>query len=178
MRSYFVGKGVAIEEDSDQYSTDFTKCLKYAQKVQVQQAQNQPATSSKLDIIAFGGLGGRADQAFAQVHQLYTASLDETLVRGRIYLVTAESVLFVLDKGRNKLVNMQSSGAFGENVGIIPVGQPAKISTKGLEWDVENWLTDFESQVSTSNHIRSDVVSIETNTRILFTVDLGIKPHA
>ncbi len=62
---------------------------------------------------------------------------------------------------------------FEENVGIIPVRGPAVISTKGLEWDVKNWRTEVGGQISTSNHVRSEVVEIEVSEAVLFTVELA-----
>ena len=66
-------------------------------------------------------------------------------------------------------------GLLGENVGIIPVARPAVITTRGLEWDVEGWATEFGVQVSTSNHVRGGVVEVETTERVLFTVELAGK---
>ncbi len=64
-----------------------------------------------------------------------------------------------------------SEGLLTENVGIIPVGRPAVISTQGLEWDVTDWTTEIGGQVSTSNHIKRDVVVVHTTERVLFTVE-------
>jgi thiamine pyrophosphokinase len=178
VRSYFMDKGVIIEEQSDQYSTDFMKCLKFAQKLrESERRQAASASLPELDIIAFGSLGGRADQAFAEIHQLYLASQDRQLVEGRLFFLTSRSLLFVLHKGQNELQALGSSRFFGESAGIIPIGRPAVISTKGFEWDVRDWPTDFEGQMSTSNYVRSDDVSVETDTRILFSIELGITPH-
>jgi thiamine pyrophosphokinase len=52
------------------------------------------------------------------------------------------------------------------------MGKPAVISTKGLEWDVQEWRTEFGGRMSTSNHIVSDLVEIDTSDTVLFTVEL------
>lgn len=62
-----------------------------------------------------------------------------------------------------------------ENVGIIPLGRPSVITTRGLEWDVTEWTTEFGGQISTSNHIRSGVIEVETSERVVFTVELAVK---
>lgn len=49
-----------------------------------------------------------------------------------------------------------------------------KITTVGLEWDVTDWLTEFGGNVSTSNHVKDNVVEITTTQDVLFTVDLEI----
>ena len=120
-----------------------------------------------------GGLGGRADQAFSLLHHLYAASRDAALASGDVYLVAGESVVFVLHRGKNVIRTPRGPGLLGENVGIIPVARPAVVTTRGLEWDVEGWATELGAQVSTSNHIRGEVVEVETTERVLFTVEVA-----
>jgi thiamine pyrophosphokinase len=40
-----------------------------------------------------------------------------------------------------------------------------------LEWDVQEWHTQMGGQVSTSNHIVKDQVTISTDAEVLFTVE-------
>ena len=162
MESFYRERGVAIVRDPDQYATDFTKCLKWL--------RNTPAPGSRLDVVALGGLGGRVDQGFSQIHHLYMATRDKDLLVGEIYLLSEQSLSFVLEDGLNRI--QLSREACAENVGIIPITGPAVISTKGLEWDVQDWKTEFGGQVSTSNHLKSETIEIETSTRVLFTVEL------
>lgn len=129
--------------------------------------------AAALDVVVLGGLGGRADQAFSQIHHLYLASEDISLDLGDIYLVTPKSIIFVLHKGMNTIRTPVSPGFLTENVGIIPTGRPSVISTKGLEWDVEDWATEFGTQISTSNHIKANIVRVKTSERVLFTVELA-----
>ena len=125
-------------------------------------------------MIVLGGLGGRADQAFSQLHHLYTVSIDRTLDRiGQIYLVTPESIIFLLKMGFNRIETPIENGHITENVGIIPLGMPSTITTKGLEWDVTDWETSFGTQISTSNHIRAMHVEVMTTERVLFTVEIA-----
>ena len=84
--------------------------------------------------------------------------------------------MFVLRQGHNTIATPQTPKTFDESVGIVPIGRPAVITTKGLEWDVRNWETDFETHVSTSNHIRADTVEVESSERVLFTMELALKP--
>jgi thiamine pyrophosphokinase len=65
-------------------------------------------------------------------------------------------------------------GSITRNVGILPIYGPALISTKGLEWDVEDWETEMGGQVSSSNHIVADQISITTNREVLFTVERAV----
>lgn len=158
---------MTIIRDPDQYSTDFTKCLKWLR----QHVDNTQGPGSRLDVVALGGLGGRVDQGFSQIHHLYMATKDVKLLVGEIYLLSEQSLSFVLEAGLNRIELGRDT--FAKHVGIIPITGPAVITTKGLEWDVQNWKTEFGGEVSTSNHLKSETIAVETTTRVLFTVELS-----
>lgn len=142
---------------------------------------------NRLDILILGGLGGRVDQAFSQIHHLYqmTREYSSAQSAGNLYLVSEESLTFILQPGRNVIhtpgvgrgqpQHNESTGEdlLEENVGIIPLSGPARITTKGFEWDVEDWHTEIGGQISTSNHIRDDLVEVQTDVPVLFTVELA-----
>ena len=162
--------GVQVVKDPDQYSSDLTKCLKWIRDAWEQQNGKE----TELDVVVLGGLGGRVDQGFSQIHHLYMASGDASLVRGRVYLLSESSLSFVLGTGKN-VIHIEDS-YFTENVGIIPIQGPSKITTSGLEWDVKAWPTSFGGQVSTSNHVRAKQVVIEFDgPRPLFTIELAAR---
>ena len=131
-----------------------------------------PNLPSSIDIVLIAGLGGRADQAFSLCQALYTDSFSQIKFQADVYLLTPESIIFLLHKGLNKITTPVGPNLLGENIGIIPVGRPSVITTHGLEWDVTDWPTEFGVQVSTSNHIRNEVVEVETLERVLFTVEI------
>jgi thiamine pyrophosphokinase len=165
---YYKIKGVEFAEDPDQYATDFTKSLKWIRR----EWDQKKGSHEDLDIIVMGGLGGRVDQGFSQIHHLYMVLQQPELLRGALYLLSEQSLSFVLAEGYNELhVN---DVTFTENVGIIPVLGLSHITTSGLEWDVEEWPTQFGGQVSTSNHIKLDLIKIRVDDkRPLFTVELA-----
>ncbi|KAJ5176535.1 uncharacterized protein N7482_002412 [Penicillium canariense] len=245
VRQHYEKLGVPVVKDPDQYSTDFTKCLKYLnghaaeiiasprhqRRISSTASQEGAAKSmlpsqSALEIVILGGLGGRVDQAFSQIHHLYMMTQTQRELReaqqtrprddtqngkpaagGNLYLVSEESITFILQEGKNiihtpatnrpdtdpaadqdsiskendppvKRKREQEPGAepeyfFEENIGIIPLSAPASITTKGFEWDVENWHTEIGGQISTSNHIRADKVEVSTSVPVLFTVELA-----
>ena len=176
MEEHYRRQDVKIVKDPDQYSTDLTKCLKYiADQIAVIEGEYE-SSPKEMDAAIFGGLGGRADQAFSQLHHLYTCSQDLSSVIGDLYLITAESVVFLLQKGKNRVYAPVGPRHFTENVGIIPVGRPSVITTHGLEWDVTDWSTEFGTQMSTSNHIRAEIVEVETSERVLFTLEIAKEP--
>jgi thiamine pyrophosphokinase len=155
--------------EPEQESTDFTKALRWLR------AQNRG--SQCVDVMAFGSMGGRVDQGLSTVHHLFKAVRDKELLDGEIYLLSEQSLSFVMRRDWNEIHGLLSHDKgrkpFGENVGIIPLCGPAVISTKGLEWDVKDWRTEMGGQVSTSNHVKSDVVEIEPSEPVLFTVELA-----
>lgn len=163
---YYRNKGAKIVQDGDQYSTDLQKCLK-----QISQAHG---SNECIDVVIFGGLSGRADQAFSLIHQLYaTASNKDKAMRniGDLYLITRESLILLLEKGLNHISTPLCLGLFTLNVGIIPIGRPSIITTCGLEWDIIDWPTEFGGQISTSNHIVAGNVEVKTTERVLFTLE-------
>ena len=183
VKDYYQQHGVPIVHNPDQYSTDFQKCLRYISKNLQEPMENgdlpsgnQRPKGQDLDIAVIGGLGGRADQAFSQLHQLYAASEDSSLGIGDIYLITPESIIFILERGLNRIYTPMAPDLLAENVGIVPLGRPSVITTQGLEWDVTDWKTEFGGQLSTSNHIRSETIEVETSERVVFTVELAVKP--
>lgn len=133
-------------------------------------SQRTGRQEEKLKVLIFGGLGGRADQAFSQVHHLYSVTRDPAFSQLDLYLVADDSVMFVLPQGASIIHTPRR--LLGENVGIIPIGRPASITISGFEWDVTNWETEFGSQISTSNHIRAPQVSVASTERVLFTVEI------
>ncbi|KAB8251438.1 thiamine pyrophosphokinase [Aspergillus flavus] len=223
-RTHYANLGVRIIHDEDQYSTDFTKCLNYlrahvgeflSSSTSSSQSSSEHSVSTseevkkgeeeeeerELDVLILGGLGGRVDQAFSQIHHLYSmtqsygsSSSSTTSSRGdltsnpgkvgkigNLYLISEESITFILRPGLNTIrtpgTNRPglSTGEYllEENVGIIPLLGPARITTSGFQWDVVAWRTEIGGQLSTSNHIRSEVVTVESVMPVLFTLELA-----
>ncbi|KAK2802653.1 hypothetical protein FQN50_007261 [Emmonsiellopsis sp. PD_5] len=108
---------------------------------------------------------------------------------GTLYLISAENITFILRPGTNHIhtpggshMNLPAAlrpppfdswSPLAQNIGIMPIAGPAVISTSGLEWDVVEWRTAFGGRMSTSNHVRAEVVSVETDVKVLFTVEMG-----
>lgn len=178
VKAYYEHRGAKIIQDPDQYSSDLTKSLRcvkdYADSLICEWSAKEPLNSPKpeLDAVIMGGIGGRFDQGFSQLHHLYTASENAALPNGRVFLMNLGSICFLLYQGVNKISTPVGPGLFAENLGIIPIGRPSVISTKGLEWNVNDWHTEFGGLISTSNHIKSDSVEVETSERVLLTIEL------
>ncbi|KAK6953729.1 hypothetical protein Daesc_003691 [Daldinia eschscholtzii] len=163
-----------IIHEVDDYSTDFAKAVVFVRK-----------EFPKRDIVCMGGLGGRVDQGLSQLHHLYLFQTSPTYADGRMYLVSGESLSFLLKAGKHRIHVREPDAVIGDSVrmsgepfakwvGIIPIKEASVITTKGLEWDVEDWLTQFGGRMSTSNHLlpETTVVEIETTKDVLFTIAL------
>ncbi|KAI8313784.1 Thiamine pyrophosphokinase 3 [Colletotrichum sp. SAR11_59] len=158
-------KPAQIVHMPDQISTDFGKSIRWIRS----QHRN-------VDIVALGGLGGRVDQGLSQVHQLYLSQPGPGYDEGKMYLVSGQSLTFLLKPGIHSIkVREGGEDVFGKHVGIIPIGGTSYITTEGLEWDVVDWETKFGGHMSTSNHVlpETKVVKIGTTETVLFTIALA-----
>ncbi|KAK4129863.1 thiamine pyrophosphokinase [Trichocladium antarcticum] len=167
-RAYYESRRTRVIQDPDQYSTDFGKAVHHIR---------QTHSGRPVDMLAIGGLGGRVDQGLSQIHHLYLLQPGPRYADGRLYLYSAESLTFLLKPGRHRIRVRGDDGGedvFGKHVGILPVGRPCRITTRGLEWDVTDWETGFGGNVSTSNHVRPEtrVVEVETTEDVVFTIAL------
>jgi thiamine pyrophosphokinase len=168
VKEYYRLRGSSVHEDGDQYATDFGKSMRKALKLQAEE------TNSPLDVVVLASLTGRVDQAIGIFHEMFREAQGTPLLR--IWLVSDSSLSFLLPPGISRIHGLRDLAAdgdaiFTENVGILPLYGPATITTSGLEWDVSNWETKMGTIVSTSNHVRQDEISIETNEWVLFTVE-------
>lgn len=214
VRAHYTAHHVPILYEPDQYSTDFTKCINFLRThAHAIMARENPALSDnhdlyirphprtaasheqsrKLDVVVLGGLGGRVDQGFSQIHHLYMAHRSSSPAEdffGELYLLSEESLSFILAPGKNTIhmpltrrLDLETTQAetttttkeyvFDENVGIIPLAGPTIISLTGFEWDVTRWKTEIGGQLSTSNHIRAPRLEVEADMPVLFTVELA-----
>lgn len=160
--------GTQIVKDPDQYSTDLKKSLRH-----INERFADETRTHSYEIALIGGLGGRADQAFSVLHQMHS-NYEDPLMNNDIYLVAPESIIFLLEKGPNKIHTPIDTRFLNKYVGIIPLGRPSIISTHGLEWDVQDWHTEFGTQVSTSNHVMNDVIGVQTTERVFFTIGTAL----
>ncbi|KAK8119141.1 thiamine pyrophosphokinase [Apiospora kogelbergensis] len=165
-QSYFedaTGGKVQVIRDRDQESSDFTKALRHIRGRRV---------GGETGIVCMGGLGGRVDQGLSQLHHLYMFQTSPTYAEGRVYLVSGESLTFLLKAGMHRIHVRERErtndhgDVFEKYVGIIPIREPG--------WDVEDWSTEFGGQISTSNHVLPDteVVEVRATKDVLFTIAL------
>ncbi|KAF2090931.1 thiamine pyrophosphokinase, partial [Saccharata proteae CBS 121410] len=194
VRAYYQSKGVTISRDPDQYSTDFGKAIKKIaaatnkdgndgyddSKNSTNGNANSSSNSSTSEIIILGTLAGRVDQGLGLLYEMYRESNKHCAPH--LWLFSESSVSWILPPGRHRIftpiqseeeAGKSNDGAacFTKMIGILPAFGPAVISTEGLEWDVREWETSVGGQVSTSNHVRGQSVVVETDGKVLFTIE-------
>lgn len=189
VRTHFAKKGIEIVQDDDQYSTDFGKAHAWLRSQQGEGGEREgDLEMGKQDIVVLGGLGGRVDQGLSVIHHLYMFQAHDNYAQGKMYLVSSESITFLLKKGRHRvkvkdgmmsdenspLEGQKVQWGLGKHVGIIPMKEACVITTKGLEWDVQDWKTEMGGLLSTSNWVREEWVDVETSGDVLFTIDIKV----
>lgn len=159
IRKYYDSLGVPIIGNPDQYSTDFDKAVDIVVN----------KLGPTAPIISLGSMGGRVDQSMSSIHRLFVSyEKNQPLL-----LLSDQNVTILLMPGTSRISTPLTH--LGKTCGIIPITGTAHITTKGLEWDVENWETKFGGQLSTSNHLMEDEIEITTDAPVIFTAELRQK---
>lgn len=156
VREYYEKLGVKLIQDRDLYSTDFMKSVRALKSL-----------GSSKTIVAFGGMGGRVDQGFHSIHQLYTTREQGQL----LYLISDESISFLIPAETQCHIKTPLK-YLGETCGIIPLEGSTRITTHGLRWDITDWETSFATQMSTSNHLIHEEIDLYATKTVLFTAEL------
>lgn len=185
---FFESKGVAVHVRPSQYATDLQKTIQ-----EVEDQEEASASGDEYTLIIFGGLAGRLDQSVHTLHVLWQLAPgveelgsvidpDSTNERGnrlkkrqRTFAIGDGSVAWLLPKGKHVL--KMSRRVMGKTCGILPLGvgnSGAKVSTKGLEWNLEGDSTTLGGFLSTSNHLadQQGVVEVENDEPVYWTVEL------
>ncbi|KAM0750170.1 putative KEX1 protein [Meredithblackwellia eburnea MCA 4105] len=167
VREYYASKGVRIDHDPDQYSTDLNKCVS-----SLVEYEKEKVGGKEHQLILLGGLSGRLDQT---IHTINALSLLEK-EREFSWAIGPESIACVLGPGSHD-VRMHMP-AFGDTCAVLPIGQPAHVTTKGQEWDLgptDMYPTSVATAVSSSNNLRKSnggQVDIDTDVAVVWTVEV------
>lgn len=92
----------------------------------------------------------------------------------KIFLISNDSILIPLNLGMN-LVYLSENLFTKKGVGLLPLSK-ANFSTKGLKWDVDNYISEFGSfNVSTSNEFKENEANIYVfSGYILLTLEINL----
>ncbi|GAA5903240.1 hypothetical protein JCM8208_002249 [Rhodotorula glutinis] len=174
VKRYYVGRGVRVEHDPDEFSTDLGKNVaRLSSLEQTRRDDDDGAPRQQHQLVIVGGLSGRLDQTVHTLHAL--TLLVEKEGRERVWAIGRESAAVVLAKGKHEL--RIDLATFGKTCGILPLGaSSARVTTTGLEWDLGPtaymYPTSLSTEVSTSNHLVQERVMVETDTTVVWTMEV------
>ncbi|CAL5194461.1 unnamed protein product [Lathyrus oleraceus] len=149
-----------IDESQDQDTTDLHKCVAYIRDL-------VPNTDkSELCILATGALGGRFDHEMGNINVLCRFS------NTRIILLSDDCLIHLLPKNHSHKIFIQPS-VEGPHCGLVPIGMPSGSSTTtGLQWDLNDTEMRFGGLVSTSNIVKGDIVTVQSDSDLLWTISI------
>jgi len=150
-----------IIKDSNQDSTDLEKCLNYLLTEEKKLEQHFQT------IVVVGGLGGCLSHVFANINALYKYSTRN------IVLIGTKNISVICPPHHKTLLSAGTLWKKYKYCSLIPIGTPARISSQGLRWDLDNTTLAFGELVSTSNELAKETAEIITNNEpVLFVLDV------
>ncbi|KZS16006.1 Thiamin pyrophosphokinase 1 [Daphnia magna] len=160
---YYQEHGAKVIHTPDQDETDFNKCIRELSTELV-------ARELKVNaVIAVCENTGRLDHILSNLNTLQKAR--DILGSVPLYLLTHSSISWVLHTGRHRI--HVDDRVIDQHCGLIPLGQPAYVTSSGLKWDMDCLKLEFGGLISTSNKFTDQAtVTLETDRPILFTMTL------
>jgi thiamine pyrophosphokinase len=159
------GSDVIRQEVPD--ASAFTKCIYHLLSLDTGYSPTAPNSTFEqqklLDTgdmyLVLGGLDGRFDQQMDILNTAYAHP------QKRFILVGPESLVIVLRPGVHRIEIDRD--ILGNHCGLIPLGNPCKVQTFGLRWNLEKRTPlSFGGLISTSNTYEA-----EKNTTITIEID-------
>jgi len=152
--------GVDVRDLShDQNTTDLEKAL---------QAASQSGCKRIIVAGQFAGVAGRLDHTFGIANALHRHTDLQIAVVGN------DSFMCLLRSGEHRLLVPRAE--LRPHCGLVPLGEPCKrISTKGLQWDMEDSSMEFGGDVSVCNRVhpsQGGVVQVKTESPVLWMCTL------
>nr|CCA24794.1 thiamin pyrophosphokinase putative [Albugo laibachii Nc14] len=167
VQSYYEQQGTEIIQDLDQDSNDLDKCLNLLYEKQ------QTKSAKRYAVFIFGGMGGRFDQEMQNINCLfrYHSKFQE------MCLISEATTARLLLGGSHEI---EPNLEFETGVcGIIPLGGMCrKLTTEGLQWDLNEQSSRFGELVSTSNFIKQKRVLIRNSDPVIWTTELRVTDTA
>lgn len=192
VRQYYLLKGTVVLPQYTQYATDFMKAIEVAVLMHTsgkgdlykpvdddnglshlvkKYEQSQPFTA-----YVAGGIGGRFDQTFHSINLLYSTKAEFPQIR--IFFVSDTDLIFLVPEGIT-YVKYSSKKLFNQHdpvpkLGLLPFGKRVVLSTTGLKYDVQDWVSEVGANVSTSNGVSGTTgFVVETSDDIVVNVEIS-----
>ncbi|KAL1523198.1 hypothetical protein AB1Y20_018151 [Prymnesium parvum] len=159
--NFYSAEGVPLAKESEQETNDFEKCLRWIER-------RAAGKVDQLTVVAIGAFGGRLDQQMANLNTAYT----HTGFRD-FYLVSEHSVAFVLQPGLHEIT--PNPDAEDGTCGLVPLGGRCDgVRTTGLRWNLcGDRPLEFGSLISSSNRIVEPLVTVDTQSPLLWTTGIA-----
>ncbi|KAL8100961.1 thiamine pyrophosphokinase 1 isoform X2 [Apium graveolens] len=149
-----------VDESHDQDTTDLHKSVAHIRDFHADMEK------SRLCILVVGALGGRFDHEIGNINVLCCFS---TI---RIILLSEDCLIQLLPSTYHHDIYIQSS-VEGPHCGLIPIGSPAaSTTTTGLQWNLTNTEMRFGGLISTSNIVKGEIVTVQSDSDLLWTISL------
>ncbi|KAK8635625.1 hypothetical protein V6N13_004352 [Hibiscus sabdariffa] len=149
-----------IDKSHDQDTTDLHKCVTYIRD------SSQDLVKSNLCILVAGALGGRFDHEVGNLNVLCCFS------SLRIVLLSNDSLIYLLPRTHRHEIHIETS-VEGPHCGLIPLGMPSRsTTTTGLQWNLDNTEMNFGGLVSTSNIVKGEKVTVQSDSDLLWTISI------
>lgn len=168
VKEFYVERGAHLKHDEDQNDNDFGKAVR-------ETIRRRP----DLDIVVLGGLGGRFDHLMCNANVLVRQAAG---TGPRIVMYSAESIVCALGTGDHRLlVDLRREGV---TCGLLPVCGPTKVTTTGLQWNLDGDTLLFGGLISSSNCVLpsgdspTSVVTIASSLPLLWSSTLHESPSS
>lgn len=199
-RHFYEARKTVIKKQASQYYSDLDKAIAlinltvntpdvdiaklddYSQLETVEVEKNRKLDTHKtITVITMGGIGGRYDQTIATISR----TLQSYSIRPHMnfLLLNSEHPEFVLllPQGKN-FVNISADFLDTKTtdrkkdalrtVGLLPLCKPARLTTKGLKWDVSDWETEMSGDLSLCNlQVGDNGFYVETSSDIFANIE-------
>ena len=169
--TFYTDHGVPIESVPDQDSHDFEKCLQWLERKQADEAAASVASGATpkppFSVVAVGAFGGRLDQQMANLNMAFSYKSF-----ANFYLLSESSLAFVLPPGKHTIET--NTEAEDGSCGLIPLGgRCERVVTTGLKWNLDGERPlEFGSLISSSNELVEPLITVETDSPLLWTTGL------
>ncbi|OWB72955.1 transferase activity, transferring phosphorus-containing groups protein [[Candida] boidinii] len=114
----------------------------------------------KIELYLIGSIGGRFDQTIHSINQLIKNNLKRKNFKFYLFNSNYNEIIILLNKGYN-FIHLKNNNTNNDNdndnneshvqLGLLPLYKSTHISTHGLKWDVDNWETCMDGNISSSN---------------------------
>lgn len=190
IRQWYESRGVEVIPQTTQFATDLNKCLDlvevyYSHKDNgkelrsedvdpydgIMQLHNDLKVHNSIQVVLFGAIDGRFDHTIHSITLLF--KLSQSNPNLRLYYLSPTDLIFLVPKGVNFIEYKDLKAIHGSNSGLLPLGGPIKLTTKGFKWDVTDWDSSIKGDVSSSNRLVStNGALIETNDDFIINIEL------